>query len=109
MRRAQKRASAKEQLEPNLPLEEEERGSPIKARWSSCAAPSDYLGMNECIFCDKPDKPSNLLSASATLAIFGSKRQLPPLMPPKINHWRQKIAADNFTNTCVNNASLLNS
>ena len=48
-------------------------------------------------------------SILTALAIFGGKRQLPPLMPPKINHWRQKIAVDNFTNICVNNASLLNS
>ena len=46
-----------------------------------------------------------MLNFNAAHAIFGGKRQL----PPKINHWRQKIAADNFTNICVNNASLLNS
>ena len=62
VQRAQKRASDKGEQEPNL--RQEERGSPIKARRSSCAAQSEYLDMNECLFCDKPDKPSNLRSAS---------------------------------------------
>ena len=48
---------------------------------------------NRMVFLDFP---------STDLAISGGKRQFPPLMPPKINHWRRKIADDNFTNICVN-------
>ena len=77
VRLAQKRASDKGQQEPNL--RQEERGSPIKARRSSCAAQSEYLDMNGCLFCDKLDKPSNLRSAS-TLEIDRKVRECAVLL-----------------------------
>ena len=77
VRHAQKRASDKGEQEPNL--RQKERGSPIKARRTSCAAQSEYLDMNECLFCDKPDKPSNLRSAS-TLEIDRKVRECAVLL-----------------------------
>ena len=56
LQRAQKRSLYEERPDGHQTMEEEST-SPVKARRSSCPA-SECIGKNECIFCDKLDKPS---------------------------------------------------
>jgi hypothetical protein len=62
LQRAKKPSLHDEQTDEDLPAQET-RGSPVKARRSNCTL-GETLAKNECIFCDKPDKLSNLRLAS---------------------------------------------